>query len=89
MDFPARSDEDWELVKFAYNFIEHSNNVENLRGKTKPTRMSIERICAGPAVPLIYEFYKSKLPELPRTIETTKLPDQITAFDIVSAAFRE
>ena len=80
VDFPARSDEDQELVKFAYDYIEHSNNVENLRGKCKPTRMSIERVCAGPAVPMIYEFYKSKIPDttMARTLETgenAKTPD--------------
>lgn len=29
VDFPARSDEDWRLVKHAINFIEDSENVEN------------------------------------------------------------
>jgi len=94
VDFPSRSDEDWELVKFAYEYVEHSNNVENLRGKTKPTRMSIERVCAGPAVPMIYEFFKTKIPdsEMERTLEKgddAKTPDEITSFDIVNAAFRE
>lgn len=28
-DFAAKTDEDWELVKFARKFIETSNNVEN------------------------------------------------------------
>ena len=93
VDFAARSEEDWELVKFAYEFIEHSNNVENLRGKTKATRMSIERVCAGPAVPMIYEFFKTKIPdsEMERVLEKgddAKTPDQITSFDIVNAAFR-
>ena len=80
VDFPARTDEDWELVKFAYQFVENSNNVENLRGKTKATRLSIERVCAGPAVPLIYEFFKTKIPgsEMPRILESgekAKHPD--------------
>ncbi len=32
-DFSPRSDEDFELLKFAKEFIENSNNVENLRAK--------------------------------------------------------
>ena len=92
VDFPARSDEDFELLKFAYNYVETSENVENLRGKCKPSRMSIERVCAGPAVPLIYEFFKSKHPETVRTLETgenSKMPNDIESKDIVKAAFRE
>jgi glucokinase len=94
VDFPARSDEDMELIKFAYNFVEHSNNVENLRGKCKPTRISIERVCAGPAIPMIYEFYKTKIPahELARTLEEgelAKTPDEITSVDIVKAGLRK
>ena len=94
VDFPARSQEDWDLVKFAYNYIESSNNVENLRGKCKPTRMSIERVCAGPAVPMIYEFYKEKnsVAKADCVLENgdnAKTPDQITAEDIVIAAFNK
>lgn len=35
VDFPAKTKEDFELFEFARNYVEHSNNVENLRGKTK------------------------------------------------------
>lgn len=38
---------------------------------------------------MIYEFYKTKSPELPRTIEVDKKADDITAFDIVKGAFRQ
>lgn len=41
------------------SYIPNSNNVENLRGKDKLERVSVERLCAGPAVPLIYEFMKT------------------------------
>lgn len=92
VDFPARSQEDWDLVKFAYKYIENSDNVENLRGKSKPTRMSIERVCAGPAVPLIYEFFKEKnqVNKADCVLENgdnAKTVDQITSEDIVKAAF--
>ena len=80
---------------FAQNYIENSNNVENFRGKPKEgikiDRISVERVCAGPAVPLIYEFYKTKEKDLERILETgenAKDPDQITSSDIVKAAFR-
>jgi|688.fasta_scaffold400043_1 glucokinase len=35
VDFPARTKEDFELVDFARNYVENSNNIENLRGKAK------------------------------------------------------
>jgi hypothetical protein len=35
-------------------------------------------LCAGPALPLIYEFMKAKHLELPRIIEKTTKPDDIT-----------
>lgn len=31
--------------------------------------MSTERLCAGPAVPLIYQFFKSEHPELKSVLE--------------------
>lgn len=92
VDFPARSQEDFELMQFAYTFVETSENIENQRGKCKPTRMSIERLCAGPAIPLIYEFYKTKYPEQERTLESgadSKRTNDIESKDIVTAAFRE
>ena len=56
VEFPIRSEKDWKFYNFAKKFIETSNNVENLRAKTKLDRFSIERACAGPAIPLIYSF---------------------------------
>lgn len=58
VDFSVTCEEDWELRKFAMDYIKNSNNIENLRGKSEIERTSIERLCAGPAVPLIYEFMK-------------------------------
>jgi len=31
-DFTVKTQEDWDLVCFAREFIEHSNNIENKRG---------------------------------------------------------
>ena len=53
-DFAVRGEEDFKLRQFAIEYIKTSNNVENLRGKGDIDRVSIERMCAGPAVPLIY-----------------------------------
>ena len=58
VDFTVSTEEDWNLVEFSRKFIEHSNNVENLRAKGPIGRVSVERLCAGPAVPLIYSFMK-------------------------------
>jgi glucokinase len=56
--------------------------------------MSIERVCAGPAVPMIYEFYKeinsvAKTDCVLENGDNAKTPDQITAEDIVNAAFNK
>lgn len=51
--------------------------------------MSHERLGAGPAVPLIYEFMKGEYPDLPRIFEageTKKSPDEIDAADVIGAA---
>ena len=58
VDFTVQTQEDWDLVQFGRKFIETSNNVENRRAKAKVGRMSIERLGAGPAVPLYYAFAK-------------------------------
>ena len=63
-DFSVRSREDFDLLEFAVRFIEESDNIENLRAKGKTDRISIERMCAGPAVPLIYDFMRNKYPEM-------------------------
>jgi len=69
VDFSPRNQIEYELLEFAKDYIENSNNVENLRGKGKIHRVSMERVCAGPAVPLIYEFYKKQNPDLKRVLE--------------------
>jgi hypothetical protein len=46
-------------VKHAKKFLEESNNIENLRGKGHVERISVERVCAGPAIPLIYDFMRT------------------------------
>ena len=67
--------------------------MENLRGKTeKLDRMSVERMCAGPAIPMIYEFYKKRNPEMERVLEqgeNAKQPDDILSADVISAGMRD
>ena len=46
------------MLNFAKKYIENSNNVENLRAKGKIDRVSVERLIAGPAVPLLYDFFR-------------------------------
>ena len=46
------------------NYIETSDNKENLRAKGKLERLSIERVCAGPAVPMLYQFLKERNPQI-------------------------
>ncbi len=54
VDFSVKNKEDWELAEFARNYIETSNNIENQKCKRKVDRLSVESLCAGPAIPLIY-----------------------------------
>lgn len=68
-EYSVRSQEDYDLLEFAVSFIETSDNIENQRAKSKVNRISIERLCAGPAVPLIYDFMRTKYPDLERTLE--------------------
>ena len=58
---PVRTPKEWRLLQHTQKFCENSNNVENLRGKGKVGRVSVERVCAGPALPLHYDFAKSEL----------------------------
>jgi len=76
-DWSPKTQEDFDLQEFAKKYIENSNNVENRRAKGKVYRISIERLCAGPALPLIYEFMKLKYPNLPRVMEKDTHPDEI------------
>lgn len=84
-DFCVTSEEDWKLRQFAIQYIKNSENVENQRGRGEITRVSVERLCAGPAVPLIYEFLKSQFPDLPRVLEENKKADELTSGDIIAA----
>jgi len=89
VDFTVKTQEDWDLVCFAREYIENSNNIENLRGKGKVGRMSIERLCAGPAVPLIYSFMKNKYSFLDTILEkgqNAKKFDDLESKDIIQAA---
>ena len=71
---------------FAREFIENSNNIENQRAKGKVGRMSVERLCAGPAVPCIYAYMASKFPNLEKVLEKDKNFDEIESIDIISCA---
>ena len=89
VEFSPRTNLDMKLVDHAYNFIENSDNVENKRAKAKLDRVSHERLGAGPAIPLIYDFMKQENPDLPRVLETgegKKSPDEITSYDVISTA---
>jgi glucokinase len=94
-DFSVKSEEDWELMKFARDFIENSDNIENQRCRRHVTRLSIESLCAGPAVPLLYAFMKKTYPDLPAVLEQdsethqAKQFDDIVSKDIISLAMEK
>lgn len=86
-EFAPRTDEDMELVKFAKKYVAESNNIENLRAKAVVDRISVERIGAGPAVPLLYKFMKEKYPDLTDTFEKEgKNFDEIKSYHIIERA---
>jgi len=88
-DFTVKSEEDWRLKKFAHDYLKNSDNVENLRARGPTERISIERLCAGPAVPLIYEFFKKENPDIKCVLEegdAAKSPKDITSGDIIRSA---
>ena len=91
VEFSVRSKEDFDLLEFAHEYIENSENTENLRSKGHVSRISIERLCAGPALPLMYEFFAKKYPELEKVLETQggHTFDDITAGMIVEMGVKK
>lgn len=75
------------------NYIETSDNVENLRAKAKIDRLSIERVCAGPAVPLLYQFLQKRRPEIKTCFddgaENAKPFDEIESKDVIMNGIKE
>jgi glucokinase len=51
VDFNITSEEDYKLRQFAIDYIKKTDDEDI-------PRVSVERLCAGPAIPLIYEFLK-------------------------------
>ena len=89
-EWSPRSEFDFRLHAFAKEYIATSENAENLKTPNKPIdRLSVERVCAGPALPLIYEFMKKEHASLDRVLESgehAKAPDQINSHDVITAA---
>ena len=64
--------------------------MENQRAKgSKIGRVAVERLCAGPAVPMIYAFMKEKYPQLESNLEKRKHFDEIYSKDIIDMAIKE
>lgn len=86
-EFAPRNEEEFAIVEFAKDFIARSDNVENLRAKGEIKRVSVERVGAGPAVPLLYSFYSQRHPELETIFEKEgKNFKDVTSKDIIKAA---
>ena len=52
-------------------------------------RMSIERLTAGPAVPMIYAFMKEKYPNLESKLEKILQFDEIRSKDVIDMALKQ
>ncbi len=55
-EFPPRDEDEFALLQFA-------------RKELGVHRMSIERVCAGPAIPMIFRFVRSRFPDIKSSIE--------------------
>ena len=55
-DFPPRNEEEFGLLQFA-------------RKELGVYRMSIERVCAGPAIPTIFRYVRERYPDLKSSID--------------------
>ena len=51
--------------------------------------MSIERLTAGPAVPMLYAFMKEKYPKLESALEKKKPFDEIYSKDVIDMAIKD
>ena len=83
-DFAPTSEEDFDFFRFTKKFIEESNNIENKRAKGPISRVSIERVGAGPAVPMLYKFLEERNKDLENVFEKEGKPfDDLTSVDII------
>jgi len=87
-EFASRYDEDFEILKHAKEFVRTSENIENKKGKATISRVSVERVGAGPAIPLIYDYYRNKHPEMKKVLEETKDFNLIKGEDIIECAVK-
>jgi glucokinase len=86
-DMSVVTEEDWRLHQHVIKYIKESDNVEAQRsGHTNITRVSVERVCAGPAVPLIYDFYRQqdRFKDHPLPLEKDKHFNDLTSKDIIN-----
>lgn len=89
-EYSPRNEEEFALVEFAKQYIAESDNEENKRAKAVVQRISVERVGAGPAVPLLYDFFGKRYSDLERTLEKEgKDFNDITSFDIIQAAMHK
>lgn len=89
-EYSPRSDLDMEFVNFAKKFIPESKNIENLRANDNIYRVSVERVGAGPAVPMIYKFLEEKNKDLPRVFENEGIPfDNVTCEMIINRGMND
>lgn len=85
-DFSVVSEEDWLLHQHVIKYVKESQNIENKRGgHASIDRVSVERLCAGPAVPLLYDFFRNqeRFKNVERFLEKDKTFEELTSKDII------
>ena len=80
-EYAVTNDLELRLRKFSIEWFK-KNTGEEL------TRLSTERVCAGPALPMIYEFFQVEEPDLEVTIEPGK-DGHVTPEQVLSAALEK
>jgi len=79
-EFTVTNEEELKLRNFALRYIaqHHKNHPE-------PTRVSTERLAAGPAIPLMYEFFREEYPELEVVCQPDPKTNTFSGKDVVKA----
>jgi len=81
-EYPIVDEVDLRLKNFAIDYLKRVDNVEI-------DRVSVERLTAGPALPLIYEFFKLEHPELEVVLEAKSKKGEVSGKEILSKALNE
>lgn len=82
VEFPATDDTELALRKFALQWFKDNEDLEL-------KRLSTERVCAGPALPLLYEFFQTQYPDLEVVVKPDPNTGKIEPNGVLENALHE